>query len=123
MAPCLLLGRNDMHVAREEAFGPVVVAMPFDDEDEAVSLANDSDYGLMAYVYTKDTPRGMRVARRLRTGHVGINCQGQDWVFPFGGFGRSGMGREMGTEGLELYQDIQTFGLPLGAPEPRLATT
>jgi betaine-aldehyde dehydrogenase len=113
---------NGMRIAQEEIFGPVLAVIPYDGIDDAVRISNDSVFGLAGAVFGPDNDVCLDVARRLRTGHVGINCQGQDWVFPFGGFGRSGMGREMGTEGLELYQDLQTFGLPLGAPEPRLAT-
>ena len=79
-----------------------------------VAIANDSELGLAGGVFTADPEAGMAVARRLRTGHVGINCQGQDWVFPFGGFKRSGFGREMGLEGLDLYTELQTVGLARG---------
>jgi aldehyde dehydrogenase (NAD+) len=110
---------NDMRIAREEVFGPLLSLIAYDDVDDAVRLANDSDLGLGGAVFTADEEAGLAVARRLRTGHVGINCQGQDWVFPFGGFKRSGVGREMGVEGLELYTELQTFGLPIGAtPTP-----
>jgi acyl-CoA reductase-like NAD-dependent aldehyde dehydrogenase len=110
---------NDMRIAREEVFGPLVSLIAYDDVDDAVRLANDSDLGLGGAVFTADEEAGLAVARRLRTGHVGINCQGQDWVFPFGGFKRSGVGREMGVEGFELYTELQTFGLPPGAtPAP-----
>jgi acyl-CoA reductase-like NAD-dependent aldehyde dehydrogenase len=112
VAPCLLVGRNDMLVAREEAFGPVVVAMPFDDEDEAVALANDSDYGLFGYVYTKDSPRGMRVAKRLRTGCVGVNTVQPHHEAPFGGFKRSGVGRDRGVFGLHAYAELQSITWP-----------
>jgi aldehyde dehydrogenase (NAD+) len=108
-----------MRIAREEVFGPLLSLIAYDDVDDAVRLANDSDLGLGGAVFTADEGAGLAVARRLRTGHVGINCQGQDWVFPFGGFKRSGVGREMGVEGLELYTELQTFGLPIGAtPTP-----
>ena len=110
---------NDMRIAREEVFGPLLSLIAYDDVDDAVRIANDSDLGLAGAVFTADQEAGLAVARRLRTGHVGINCQGQDWVFPFGGFKQSGVGREMGLEGLELYTELQTFGLPLGAtPTP-----
>jgi acyl-CoA reductase-like NAD-dependent aldehyde dehydrogenase len=101
-----------MFVAREEAFGPVVVAMPFDDEDEAVALANDSDYGLMGYVYTKDSPRGMRVAKRLRTGCVGVNTVQPHHEAPFGGMKRSGIGRDRGVFGLHAYAELQSITWP-----------
>jgi aldehyde dehydrogenase (NAD+) len=110
---------NDMRIAREEVFGPLLSLIAYDDVDDAVRIANDSDLGLAGAVFTADEEAGLAVARRLRSGHVGINCQGQDWVFPFGGFKQSGVGREMGVEGMELYTELQTFGLPLGAtPTP-----
>jgi aldehyde dehydrogenase (NAD+) len=110
---------NDMRVAREEVFGPLLSLIAYDGVDDAVRIANDSDLGLSGAVFTADEEAGLAVARRLRTGHVGINCQGQDWVFPFGGFKRSGVGREMGIEGLEVYTELQTVGFPLGAtPAP-----
>jgi len=112
VAPCLMLGRNEMHVAREEAFGPIVVAMAFDDEDEAVALANDSDYGLFGYVYTKDSPRGMRVAKRLRTGCVGVNTVQPHHEAPFGGFKLSGVGRDRGVFGLHAYAELQAITWP-----------
>jgi acyl-CoA reductase-like NAD-dependent aldehyde dehydrogenase len=112
VAPCLMLGRNDMHVAREEAFGPVVVAMPFDDEEEAVALANDSDYGLFGYVYTQDTPRGMRVAKSLRTGCVGVNTVQPHHEAPFGGMKLSGVGRDRGVFGLHAYGELQAITWP-----------
>jgi aldehyde dehydrogenase (NAD+) len=103
---------NGMRIAQDEIFGPVLSVIPYDGVDDAVRLSNDSQFGLAGAVFGPDEEVALDVARRLRTGHVGINCQGQDWVFPFGGYGRSGVGREMGVEGLELYQELQTFGLP-----------
>jgi aldehyde dehydrogenase (NAD+) len=110
---------NSMRVAREEAFGPLLCVIPYDDVDDAVRIANDSPLGLAGGVFGPED-EATAVARRLRTGHVGINCQGQDWCFPFGGFRRSGIGREMGAEGLELYQELQCIGFPEGS---RPATT
>ncbi|MHB8439198.1 MAG: aldehyde dehydrogenase family protein, partial [Acidimicrobiales bacterium] len=101
--PTLLRGTNSMSVTREEIFGPVVVVVPFDDEDEAISIANDSDYGLYDYVFSADTPRCMRVARQLRAGHVGINTAQRHHDAPFGGFKLSGEGRDGGDYGLEAY--------------------
>ena len=112
---------NEMRIAQEEIFGPVLAVIPYDGIDDAVRISNDSVFGLAGAVFGPDTDACLDVARRLRTGHVGINCQGQDWMFPFGGFGRSGFGREMGVEGLELYLQSQTFGLPAGSPTPLLA--
>jgi acyl-CoA reductase-like NAD-dependent aldehyde dehydrogenase len=112
VAPTLLLGRNEMQVAREEAFGPIVVAIAFDDESEAVALANDSDYGLFAYVYTRDSARGMRVARRLRSGCVGVNTVQPHHEAPFGGFKHSGVGRDRGVFGLHAYAELQAITWP-----------
>ncbi len=105
--PTLMSGTNDLTPAREEIFGPVVVAICFDDEDEAVALANDSDYGLYDYVFAKDTSRAMRLARRLRAGHVGLNTAQRHHEAPFGGFGLSGIGRDGGDYGLEAYSELQ----------------
>jgi acyl-CoA reductase-like NAD-dependent aldehyde dehydrogenase len=112
VAPTLLLGRNDLWCAREEAFGPVVVAMSFDDEDEAVALANDSEYGLFGYVFTGDSPRGLRVARRLRTGSAGVNTVQPHHEAPFGGFKMSGIGRDRGVDGLLAYSEPQAITWP-----------
>jgi acyl-CoA reductase-like NAD-dependent aldehyde dehydrogenase len=107
--PTLLTGDNDMRVAREEIFGPVVVAIPFADEDGAVAVANDSDYGLYDYVFSGDSARAFQVARRLRAGHVGINTAQRDHEAPFGGFKLSGVGRDGGDYGLEAYSELQSI--------------
>ena len=89
---------------REEIFGPVVAILPFDDENEAVALANDSTYGLAATAWTKDLGRAHRLAKRLKAGTVGLNCQMQfDHSMPFGGYKQSGWGYESGRAGLETY--------------------
>jgi acyl-CoA reductase-like NAD-dependent aldehyde dehydrogenase len=112
-APTLLAGcRNDMKVAREEIFGPVLVVIPFEDEDEGVALANDSDYGLYDYVYSGDTARAFRVAQQLRCGHVGINTAQRNHEAPFGGFKMSGIGRDNGDFGLYAYTEIQSVIWP-----------
>jgi phenylacetaldehyde dehydrogenase len=107
--PTLLSGTNDMTVAREEIFGPVVVAAAFDDEEEGVAMANDSAYGLYDYVFSADTARAFRVARQLRAGHVGINTAQRHHEAPFGGFKMSGVGRDGGDYGLEAYSELQSL--------------
>lgn len=107
--PTLLTGTNEMTVVREEIFGPVVVVVPFDEEDEAVSIANDSDYGLYDYVFSRDTAKAFRVARQLRAGHVGINTAQRHHEAPFGGFKMSGVGRDGGDYGLEAYSELQSI--------------
>jgi phenylacetaldehyde dehydrogenase len=107
--PTLLVGNNDMLVAREEIFGPVVVVIPFDDEEEGVALSNDSDFGLYDYVFSADTSRAYRVARQLRAGHVGINTAQRNHEAPFGGFKLSGVGRDGGDFGLEAYSEMQAI--------------
>jgi aldehyde dehydrogenase (NAD+) len=100
---------DSMRVTREEIFGPVLVIMPFEDEDEAIALANDTPYGLAAYVQTGDAERGERVAAQLRVGAVHINGGGYNYGSPFGGYKQSGNGREGGVQGLEDYQEIKTL--------------
>ena len=101
--------RNDQRIAREEVFGPVLVIIPFDTEDEAVELANDTPYGLAAYLQTGDSERAERVASRLRAGAVHINGGGFEYGSPFGGYKQSGNGREGGMMGLEDYQEVKTL--------------
>ncbi len=113
VAPTLLADcGNDMRVAREEIFGPVVVVIPVEDEEEAVALANDSDYGLIDYVWSGDVARAFRVARRLRAGGVGINTVGRNMEAPFGGFKRSGVGRDVGVYALHAYSEVQSLVWP-----------
>jgi phenylacetaldehyde dehydrogenase len=107
--PTLVVGTNNITVAREEIFGPVVVAIPFDDEDEGIAIANDSEFGLYDYVFSKDTPRAFRVAKQLRAGHVGINTAQRNMDAPFGGFKMSGIGRDGGDTGLEAYSEMQSI--------------
>ena len=107
--PTLVLGTNDITVAREEIFGPVVVAIPFDDEEEGIAIANDSEFGLYDYVFSSDTPRAFRVAKLLRAGHVGINTAQRNMDAPFGGFKMSGIGRDGGDTGLEAYSEMQSI--------------
>jgi acyl-CoA reductase-like NAD-dependent aldehyde dehydrogenase len=107
--PTLVVGSNDITVAREEIFGPVVVAIPFDDDDEGIAIANDSDFGLYDYVFSQDTVKAFRAARRLRAGHVGINTAQRNMDAPFGGFKLSGIGRDGGDTGLEAYSEVQSI--------------
>jgi phenylacetaldehyde dehydrogenase len=107
--PTLITGTNQMKVAREEIFGPVVVAIPFDDDDEGVSIANDSEFGLYDYVFSADTSRAFRVAKQLRAGHIGINTAQRNMDAPFGGFKMSGIGRDGGDYSLEAYSEIQSI--------------
>lgn len=111
--PTLLVDcNNQMTPVREELFGPVVVVVPFDDEDEAIAIANDSDYGLYSYVFSADTARAWNVAQRLRSGNVGINSLQRNHEAPFGGFKQSGVGRDGGSYGLLAYSELQSIVWP-----------
>ncbi|HEV2758457.1 MAG TPA: aldehyde dehydrogenase family protein [Acidimicrobiales bacterium] len=101
-----------MTVAREEVFGPVLAVLPYDGEDDAVRLANDTIYGLSAGVFSADRERALRVARRLRAGLVDVNGGGFNLLAPFGGFKQSGYGRELGRHGLEAYLETKSLQLP-----------
>ena len=101
---------NDMRIMREEIFGPVLSMMPFDSEEEAVAIANDTDYGLTNYIQTSNPERARRVARQLRSGMVDINGQGRSNASPFGGMRQSGNGREGGVWGLEEYLEVKAVG-------------
>jgi len=101
---------NDMTIAREEIFGPVLVIIPFDTEQEAIALANDTDYGLAAFLQTGSAERAERVARRLRAGTVTINGNSTNYGSPFGGYKQSGNGREGGVFGLEDFQEMKVRG-------------
>jgi aldehyde dehydrogenase (NAD+) len=102
---------NRMRVAQEEIFGPVMAMIAYDSEDEAVRIANDSIYGLSGSVWTADRDRGLAIARRVRTGMVSVNGAPQAWGTPFGGYKQSGVGREMGPEGLRAYQELKSIAL------------
>ncbi|MCR9104869.1 MAG: aldehyde dehydrogenase family protein [Gammaproteobacteria bacterium] len=103
---------NDMTIAREEIFGPVLAIIPYDDEEEAIRIANDSEYGLSGGVWSADLDRALAVARRIRTGTMAVNggvYYGAD--APFGGYKQSGLGREMGPEGFEEYLETKTIAI------------
>jgi aldehyde dehydrogenase (NAD+) len=109
---------NKMTIAQEEIFGPVVSVIAYDDVEQAVEIANDSDYGLSGSVWTTNGDAGLDIARRIRTGTFGINGMGMDFGGPFGGFKNSGIGRELGPEGLAGYlesKNISKNGISVGA--------
>ncbi len=103
---------NSMRIAREEIFGPVLTVIPYSNEDEAVAIAKDSDYGLAGSVWTEDADHGLAIAARIRTGTFGVN-QGytMDQFAPFGGVKASGYGRELGREGLDGYTDTKSIAV------------
>ncbi|MEV4080588.1 aldehyde dehydrogenase [Nonomuraea fuscirosea] len=110
VSPTVFAGvSNDMRIAREEIFGPVLAVIPYEDEADAVRIANDSDYGLAGTVWTADTEHGMDVARQVRTGTYGVNCFMLETNAPFGGYKASGVGRELGPEGLNSYLEYKTI--------------
>jgi aldehyde dehydrogenase (NAD+) len=100
---------NKMRIAQEEVFGPVLVLIPFEDEADAVAIANDSPYGLYAYVQTGDMERARRISRRMRAGGVSINGTSQDYMAPFGGYKQSGNGREYGEFGVRDFLEIKSI--------------
>jgi len=110
VAPTLLADVTPgMAVAREEIFGPVVVVLPFDDEEEAVTLANSTEFGLYDYVFSGDTARAHALAGRLRSGSVGVNTAQRHMETPFGGFKQSGLGRDGGSYALDAYTELQAL--------------
>jgi betaine-aldehyde dehydrogenase len=110
---------NAMTIAQEEIFGPVLSVIGYDDEADAVRIANDSDYGLSGSVWTTDVDRGIGVAKQVRTGTYGINAFGTlDMRSPFGGYKNSGVGRELGPEGLGAYLETKTIVLPMDYTPP-----
>jgi aldehyde dehydrogenase (NAD+) len=113
---CFVDVTSDMKIVREEIFGPVLVVIPFEDDDDAVRIANDSDYGLVGAITTGNRERGLRMARRIRCGSVSVN--GGESVtgdLPFGGYKHSGIGREWGLEG--IYEYLETKAIGIGVPE------
>jgi acyl-CoA reductase-like NAD-dependent aldehyde dehydrogenase len=112
IAPTVFRGvTNDMTIAQEEIFGPVTAAIAYDSVEEAIAIANDSEFGLSGGVYTNDTDRAYRVARAIRTGHFSQNGRVFDLTNPFGGFKKSGVGREGGPEGMDAYCEIKSVFL------------
>ena len=103
---------NDMSIAREEIFGPVLSVIPFSDEDEAVRIANDTQYGLAATVWTSDIKRAIRMTKAIRAGTVGINGYQLEPHAAFGGYQQSGLGREGGRTAIESYTEVKTVLLP-----------
>jgi betaine-aldehyde dehydrogenase len=105
---------NKMTIAQEEIFGPVLAVIPYDSPDDAVRIANDSDYGLAGSVWTSDVGAGLEIAKRVRTGTYGVNGSSMNFAAPFGGFKQSGVGRELGPEGLEEYLELKGINMPAG---------
>jgi aldehyde dehydrogenase (NAD+) len=105
----------DAMIAQEEFFGPVLVVIPYEDEDDAVRIANNSIYGLSGAVWSADEERALRVARRIRTGTIAVNnSQWLDKTRSFGGYKQSGVGREFGVQGFEEYMETKVVSLPGG---------
>jgi len=103
--------RPDMTIAQEEIFGPVLSIIPYDDEEQAVAIANGTIYGLAGGVWSGDDEHARRVARRLRTGQVEINGAAFNPLAPFGGYKQSGHGRELGSHGLEEFLEVKSIQL------------
>ncbi len=113
VAPTLLAGcRLDMKVVQEEIFGPVIVVLPFDDEDEGIALMNGTDFGLYDYVFSADSNKAFRASKQLRAGNIGINTTQRNHNTPFGGTKFSGVGRDGGVFGLHAYTDLQSVVWP-----------
>jgi aldehyde dehydrogenase (NAD+) len=113
---CFVDVTNDMKIAQEEIFGPVLVVIPFEDEEDAIRIANESDYGLSGGVISGDVERAMRIARRIRTGTIGVNGgMSMDVDLPFGGYKHSGVGKEWGTEGFDEYLESKVIAVAVPA--------
>jgi betaine-aldehyde dehydrogenase len=109
---------NRMRIAQEEIFGPVLAVIPYGEVDEAVSIANDSTYGLSGTVWSADVDRGLDIARQVRTGTYTVNGFMLEFGAPFGGYKESGIGRELGPEGLAGYLEYKSVSLPAGWTPP-----
>jgi betaine-aldehyde dehydrogenase len=105
---------NSMTIAQEEIFGPVLAVIPYETEEDAIRIANDSDYGLAGSVFTTNYPRAIEVAKKIRTGTYAVNMYAFDPGAPFGGYKNSGIGRENGPEGIEQYVEHKSVLLPFG---------
>jgi len=105
---------NKMTIAQEEIFGPVLAVIPYDSQEDAVRIANESDYGLAGSVWTSDVGAGLEIAKQVRTGTYGVNGSSMNFAAPFGGFKQSGVGRELGPEGLEAYLEPKGINMPFG---------
>jgi acyl-CoA reductase-like NAD-dependent aldehyde dehydrogenase len=113
VGPTLIAGcHNGMKVVREEIFGPVISVVPFDTDDQAIAIANDSDFGLYDYVFSEDTPRAFAVGEQLEAGHVGVNTAQRNHEAAFGGWKLSGIGRDGGVFGLHAYTELQSILWP-----------
>lgn len=113
--PTILTGvRNTMRIAQEEVFGPVLVVIPYSDDDDAVAIANDSEYGLAASIWSSDNARALDIAERIQAGSVWINDAHQiNCQVPFGGYKQSGIGRELGPDALDAYTEVKTVHVDL----------
>jgi aldehyde dehydrogenase (NAD+) len=113
---CFVDVTNDMKIAREEIFGPVLAVIPYEDDDDAVQIANDSDYGLCGSVISSNKERALKIARRLRAGAISINGGASvNGDLPFGGYKHSGVGREWGLEGIYEYMETKSIGVGVPA--------
>ena len=119
--PTLVIDVEPQHtIAQEEVFGPVVSVLAYDSVDDAVRIANDSDFGLSGSVFTADVSAGIDIARRVRTGTYTVNAFALEFAAPFGGYKQSGVGRELGPEGLAAYLESKSISLPQGTKVPGL---